>query len=50
MFVGGERQLNVGFDADRAKLPANLLGCPEAIGLVLDGHWRIDGRRFLARQ
>jgi phosphoribosylglycinamide formyltransferase-1 len=23
---------------------------PEAIGLVLDGEWRIDGRRFLARQ
>jgi len=23
---------------------------PEAIGLVLDGDWRIDGRRFLARQ
>lgn len=22
---------------------------PEAIGLVLDGEWRIDGRRFLAR-
>ena len=23
---------------------------PEAIGLVLDGDWRIDGRRFVARQ
>jgi phosphoribosylglycinamide formyltransferase 1 len=23
---------------------------PEAIGLVLDGEWRIDGRKFLARQ
>jgi phosphoribosylglycinamide formyltransferase-1 len=23
---------------------------PEAIGLVLDGEWKIDGRKFLARR